>query len=44
MSGVLGGRFSCGWLCPFGLIQDLLYRIPFIKFCLPSGPGMSNTW
>ncbi len=35
MSGVLGGRFSCGWLCPFGLIQDLLYRIPFIKFCLP---------
>lgn len=33
--GVLGGRFSCGWLCPFGLIQDLLYRIPFVKFFLP---------
>lgn len=25
------GRFVCGWLCPFGLIQDLLYKIPFIK-------------
>ena len=23
------GRFVCGWLCPFGLIQDLLYKIPF---------------
>ncbi len=35
LSGVLAGRFSCGWLCPFGFLQDLLYRIPFIKFCLP---------
>lgn len=26
--GVLLGRFVCGWLCPFGLVQDLLYRIP----------------
>ena len=24
-------RFVCGWLCPFGLIQDLLYRIPFFR-------------
>nr|WP_229078922.1 4Fe-4S binding protein [Enterococcus avium] len=24
------GRFVCGWLCPFGLIQDLLHKIPFI--------------
>ncbi|WP_249304814.1 4Fe-4S binding protein [Qiania dongpingensis] len=29
--GSLAGRFVCGWLCPFGLIQDLLYKIPFIK-------------
>ncbi len=21
------GRFICGWLCPFGLIQELLYKI-----------------
>ena len=25
------GRFVCGWLCPFGLIQDLLYKIPFFR-------------
>lgn len=29
--GALLGRFVCGWLCPFGLFQDLLYRIPVIK-------------
>jgi polyferredoxin len=23
------GRFVCGFLCPFGLIQELLYKIPF---------------
>lgn len=26
--GSLLGRFVCGWLCPFGLIQDLLHKIP----------------
>ena len=29
--GALLGRFVCGWLCPFGLVQDLLYRIPLVK-------------
>lgn len=31
------GRFICGWLCPFGLLQELLYKIPFYKrtFNLP---------
>lgn len=29
--GALIGRFVCGWLCPFGLIQDLLNKIPFPK-------------
>ncbi|MEA4955940.1 MAG: 4Fe-4S binding protein [Pseudoflavonifractor sp.] len=29
--GVLFGRFICGWLCVFGLIQDLLYKIPTPK-------------
>lgn len=26
--GSLLGRTVCGWLCPFGLVQDLLHRIP----------------
>ena len=25
--GVIFGRLICGWMCPFGLFQDLLYRI-----------------
>ncbi|WP_251391668.1 4Fe-4S binding protein [Mediterraneibacter agrestimuris] len=29
--GSIFGRFICGWLCPFGLIQDLLYKIPFFR-------------
>lgn len=29
--GALMGRFVCGWFCPFGLIQDLLHKIPFVK-------------
>ena len=29
--GALCGRFVCGWLCPFGLFQDLLHKIPFPK-------------
>ncbi|MEG1548059.1 MAG: 4Fe-4S binding protein [Clostridia bacterium] len=29
--GVLLGRFICGFLCPFGLVQDLLYKIPSPK-------------
>ncbi len=29
--GSLLGRFVCGWLCPFGLVQDLLHKIPLFK-------------
>lgn len=25
--GALGGRFVCGWLCPFGLVQELVYGL-----------------
>ena len=31
ITGAIFGRFVCGWLCPFGLAQDLLYKIPFLK-------------
>lgn len=29
--GVILGRFICGFLCPFGLFQDLLHKIPSPK-------------
>ena len=29
--GIILGRFICGFLCPFGLIQDLIYKIPVPK-------------
>ena len=25
--GLMFGRWICGWLCPFGLLQDLFYKI-----------------
>ncbi|MCX7885078.1 MAG: 4Fe-4S binding protein [Caloramator sp.] len=31
LMGVLFGRFICGWLCPFGLIEDLLHKVPSFK-------------
>jgi polyferredoxin len=33
--GSLVGRMPCAWLCPFGFIQELLYRIPSRKFDVP---------
>ena len=29
MTGALLGRLVCAFLCPFGLVQDLIYHIPF---------------
>ena len=31
--GVLLGRFVCGFLCPFGWLQDLLHKICCYAFC-----------
>lgn len=35
LPAVLIGRLLCGWICPFGFLQDLLHRIPSPKFSLP---------
>lgn len=31
LAGVLLGRVVCGYLCPFGLLQEFLYKIPSPK-------------
>lgn len=28
LTGTLFGRFICGWACPFGLLQELMYKMP----------------
>ncbi|MBO8128106.1 MAG: 4Fe-4S binding protein [Peptococcaceae bacterium] len=33
--GALAGRLVCGWLCPFGLLQDFLARPWARRVCLP---------
>ncbi|MCP4643954.1 MAG: 4Fe-4S binding protein [bacterium] len=37
--GALFGRLLCGWVCPFGLIMDWLYKIPSPKFAMPNWTG-----
>lgn len=36
--GLLLGRVVCGFLCPFGWLQDLLYKIPCKKLTVPQKP------
>ncbi|MEW6350825.1 MAG: 4Fe-4S binding protein [Thermodesulfobacteriota bacterium] len=33
--GVVAGRILCGWACPFGFLQELLHKVPFVRFGLP---------
>jgi ferredoxin-type protein NapH len=34
--GAIIGRASCGWFCPFGWFQELLYKLPIPKLRLPN--------
>lgn len=29
--GSMVGRMSCGWICPFGFLQELAYKVPIWK-------------
>jgi polyferredoxin len=37
--GTVFGRGVCGWFCPFGFFQDLLYSVRTTKFSLPRQVG-----
>ncbi len=32
--GMIAGRVLCGWICPFGFLQDLMHKIPSPKIRL----------
>ena len=42
--GISLGRVVCGLLCPFGLVQDLLYKIPVPKRTVPEKIDRPARW
>ena len=41
--GALIGRASCGWFCPFGWFQELVYKLPTPKLRLPNRFNWTRT-
>ena len=39
IAGALVGGFICGWVCPFGFLQDLVAKVPVPKLRLPLQAG-----
>jgi ferredoxin-type protein NapH len=37
--GIIGGRFVCGWLCWFGWLQEMMYKIHSVKIKTPKMLG-----
>jgi len=33
--GLISGRFTCGWLCPFGLVQDAMHAFKRFRVRIP---------
>ncbi len=42
--GLMGGRFFCGYLCPFGFLQDLFYKLRTPKVKVPKKTNRILSW
>lgn len=42
--GTVLGRLLCGFICPFGFVQDLLHKIPVRKIKVPEKPDKALRW
>lgn len=44
LSGILFGRYFCGWFCPFGALQDWLYKIKTFKIIINNKFSIYIRW